>query len=270
MKCQEFEQTWIDLLDTETLGRIAGDTSTALTDPDLARREHEAREHARRCARCGPAHARNETLRQALRAWTTRNERAPGPSPDLLTRVLAESALAARLRTRRRRLVWSIGAGLAAALLAFLFLPGPWRLDRGGGHGRVRAAGARGTTDADVLREALADATDATWDLARTTSEPAARLGREVIEAATQAREQDGAESSGGDSTAFRLASLSSVLRGGATSSTGAALLQDLGDGLAASVRPLSSSARQAFGFLRTPNVEKREHAGTPPASKGA
>jgi hypothetical protein len=162
-----------------------------------------------------------------------------------------------------------VGAGLAATILAFLFLPASWRVGRHATKTSPPSA-ARRNTEADVLREALADATDATWDLARTTSEPATRLGREVLEAATQGRDEERVESSGSDAAAFRLASLSLVLRGGPPSSASAALLQDLGDGLAASVRPLSSSARQAFGFLRTPNIEKREHPGNQPASKGA
>jgi hypothetical protein len=186
-----------------------------------------------------------------------------------LTRILADRALAARRRSRRRRFVWSAGAGLAATILAFLFLPASWRV---GGHATRTdpPSATRRNTDADVLREALADATDATWDLARSTSEPATRLGREVLEAATPGHDADGPGSSGSESVSFHLTSLSSVLRGGAPSSASAALLQDLGDGLAASVRPLSSSARQAFGFLRTPNIEKREHPGNLPASKGA
>ena len=39
-----------------------------------------------------------------------------------------------------------------------------------------------------MLNEAVADATDATWDLARSASEPAARISRQVLDAATEPR----------------------------------------------------------------------------------
>jgi hypothetical protein len=118
------------------------------------------------------------------------------------------------------------------------------------------------------LGDALADATAATWELARTTSEPAARLGREVLDAtgvtqgATTASAPD--ESAGPD-----LLPLSSMLRV-VPNSPAPAFIQELEDRLATSVRPLSSSARQAFGFLRTPALGKQKGTNSSPASKGA
>jgi hypothetical protein len=280
MKCQEFEQIWNELLDVETSGQIGAADELAAAETALARREREAHEHALACARCGPARLKYETLRRSLRAWNSRAEKAPAPSPELVARILAESGLAREERAWYRRGALVFGPAVAAALLALLFLPVPWRLDppgrqpRGRSNDRVtgtlQQGAAKGAPDAQVLREALADATMATWDLARTTSEPAARLGREVLGATTQPPDQAGADSWVTAATPFNLVSLASVLRSDAQSFPGAALLQDLGDGLAASVRPLSSSARQAFGFLRTPNVEKRNQPGTSPASKGA
>jgi hypothetical protein len=280
MKCQEFEQIWSELLDAETSARLGAAVETAAADSALAIREQAALEHALGCKRCGSARVKFETLRRSLRAWNSRTDRGPAPSPDLVARILAESGLGSRRRPWHRRAALVIGPALAAAILALMFLPVPWRLDRPGRETRGRSnnpfargrgqGAARGTPDAQVLREALADATEATWDLARTTSEPAARLGREVLGATAQTSDHDAPGPSGPGSMAFNLVSFPSVLRSDAQSAPGTALLQDLGDGLAASVRPLSTSARQAFGFLRTPNVERRSHSSTPASSKGA
>ena len=107
------------------------------------------------------------------------------------------------------------------------------------------------------MSEALADATAATWDLARTTSEPAARLGRQVLESATRVED---AITPGSIRAPIlpvprtpALTRLPRSCRSSPQPPPGSALLQQVGDGLSASVRPLSSTARQAFGFLRIP-----------------
>jgi hypothetical protein len=48
------------------------------------------------------------------------------------------------------------------------------------------------------------------------------------------------------------------------------ALLQQVGDDLASGVRPLSSSARRAFGFLLGPALDQPEARTKPPVAKGA
>ena len=162
--------------------------------------------------------------------------------------------------------------------------PLPWRLERvspASGRGRPAGPASESTlrpsnrqADSRVLSEALADATAATWDLARTTSEPAARLGRQVLESATQVESPARAGASAADpagSSYPGLDSLAAVLPVVPQAPPGSALLQQVGDGLSASVRPLSSTARQAFGFLRIPSLEKTDNSPIhQPASKGA
>ncbi len=120
------------------------------------------------------------------------------------------------------------------------------------------------------MTEALADATEATWDLARTTSAPAARLGHQVLMAATSAQDSTGTGSTGAGGPRLGLDALAPILRVVPDSTPASELIQRVGDGLSASVRPLSSSARQAFGFLRTPSLGKPDNPINLPASKGA
>ena len=207
-------------------------------------------------------------------------------SPALLERILAEQKTGSSRRPRRWRAGLPLGAAVAAVacLIALVLAPLPWRLervspasDRGRSAGPANASAlhlANRRADSRVLSEALADATAATWDLARTTSEPAARLGRQMLESATQGETPARAGASGADpagSSYSGLDSLASVLPVVPQPPPGSALLQQVGDGLSASVRPLSSTARQAFGFLRIPALEKTDNSPIRlPASKGA
>ncbi|MCA1686628.1 MAG: hypothetical protein LC745_11780 [Planctomycetia bacterium] len=85
--------------------------------------------------------------------------------------------------------------------------------------------------DPKGLSDALADAGSATWDLAREASGPAARVGRQVIEAAELP----------GTSPAV---ALPGVVRPASD------VWREVGDRVNAGVRPLEGSARHAFGFL--------------------
>ncbi len=119
-------------------------------------------------------------------------------SPALVERILAEQKTGSSRRARRWRAALPLGAAVAAVacLIALVLAPLPWRLervspgiDRGRPAGRASGSALRPSNrqaDSRVLSEALADATAASWDLARTTSKPAARLGRQVLESATQ------------------------------------------------------------------------------------
>jgi len=119
-------------------------------------------------------------------------------SPALVERILAEQKTGSSRRARRWRAALPLGAAVAAVacLIALVLAPLPWRLervspgiDRGRPAGRASGSALRPSNrqaDSRVLSEALADATAASWDLARTTSEPAARLGRQVLESATR------------------------------------------------------------------------------------
>jgi hypothetical protein len=252
----------------------------------LAEREQAACTHALGCSRCRQVRARYETLRQALRAWVSSSRPEMTLSPTLVERILAEQKTGSSRRARRWRAALPLGAAGAAVacLIALVLAPLPWRLERvSPGSDRGRPAGpASGSalspsnrqSDSRVFSEALADATAATWDLARTTSEPAARLGRQVLESATQVENPSGAGASVADpagSSHPGLDSLAAVLPIVPQTPPGSALLQQVGDGLSASVRPLSSTARQAFGFLRIPSLEKSDNSPIhQPASKGA
>ena len=120
-----------------------------------------------------------------------------------------------------------------------------------------------------MLNSALADATDATWDLARVASEPAARISRQVFDAAVSPERAPAQPGVAGDAipesgTVLSLDALAS------DSAAAVATLQQVGDHLASGVKPLSSTARQAFGFLlgpARPKPDARPHA---PVARGA
>jgi hypothetical protein len=273
MTCQEFDQIWNELLDAETAASQMSARGDDAFQSARAAREEAARSHARNCPRCRHAGARNELLRRALRSWT------PGAlasvDSDLVDRIVISARPSPGRSVRRvcATILLATTSLAAAAVLLLMVAPVQWRLDppaAGRAADRPLAAGGGEPVvpraDARRLSNALVSATEATWDLARTTSEPAARLGRQVIEAATQTEGSADPTSAPGSP----LVAFPSVFQDLPQSTTGAAWLQDMGDGLAASVRPLSTTARQAFGFLRTPLLGKAGNPINPPASKGA
>jgi hypothetical protein len=96
------------------------------------------------------------------------------------------------------------------------------------------------------LDEALAEATSASWDLARETSAPAARIGRQLLGAA--ALPEPGA--------AWLPPVAVGPVRG---------VWKTVGDRIEAGVRPLSGVTRQAFGFLIDPATQPRSAAAPSP-----
>ncbi len=115
------------------------------------------------------------------------------------------------------------------------------------------------------LNEALAGATSATWDLARSATEPAARISRNVIDVATTPGST--VPDSGASVPAVSVPSLDSLAP---DSDTAAAMLRQVGDSLVTGVRPFSSTARHAFGFLLGPVPAKPEARTIVPSEKGA
>ena len=110
----------------------------------------------------------------------------------------------------------------------------------------------------------MGDATAASWQLALLASEPAARLGREMLDASFDSDSDGGLHQNAG------LPPTSAVPALGAESFS-PVLLNQMGGLLGAGVRPLSTSARQAFGFLRAPSTEKLDRpAVRPTTDKGA
>ena len=108
----------------------------------------------------------------------------------------------------------------------------------------------RGTrsSESPKLNEALASATEATWDLARSASEPAARLSRQFLDAATE----PGRERAPATSAAVSVPSLDSFAP---DSAAAVATIQQVGDRLA--------DRRPTALFDRAPGLRLPARAGS-------
>lgn len=210
MNCREFEQAWQAILDDRGHGA----------------RDQSLDAHAASCAACRQLSEKFRALQLALRSWTP-----PTPPPGLADSVLA------RLETPEPAVIpfpagaWRLAASIAATVLAAGV--GLWAVLRPDGElPRVPRPGPVAQAPRP-LSDSLAEATTATLDLARTTSAPAARLGRLMLGTASlPAREPapntdlaDGPDAAG------------SVMR-------------VVGDRVASGVRPISGTARRAFSFI--------------------
>lgn len=261
MTCRDFDAAWNEILDAETPESRRGDVADPAEMGRLQERERTAAGHARTCEACRTSHRRFQHLRKALRASRARLPLIPGPSLDLAERILADAVRSSPRRGPGRILV-PLGMALAASVLGLLLLRSRPAEGPIGRPIRLPAA--------PRLSLAMADATDATWDLARTTSRPATRFGLQLLEAATgsdaSARPAAGGEDVDNDPDGF----LHSVIRAVAPSRAESNLLQDVGEEVTAGVRPLSARAREAFGFLRTPTLERAGGPARPASPKGA
>lgn len=282
MTCKDFQQKWNELLDAES--GVVSSRDAMSVSPEGASVIEEAEAillaHAADCPACRPIAARYQTLRHAIRAW----RRPPAPPLDLVHRILsAPDDVTPRTRgavARPAQRFWhdhraplGLVSGLAAAWLVSAGLL--WwlvpRVNRAHRQGQEAAPPivvhdlhsisdpSRPPGAPPALDRALADATSATWDLARSASEPAARISREVLDVTVQAAGVTAAGSVDGSAAPRaesdeELVSLSVALRSldplGADSEDGSGVLRLVGDQLSAGVRPLSSTARHAFGFL--------------------
>jgi hypothetical protein len=303
MTCRDYEQAWNDLIDGEAGdgGEMAAASSKGVmgafhSRPALADFERALLDHADECSDCRHVAARYQALRRAIHAW--------GPPPaapaGFTERVVAaiQSPVAAiqappapawpvPVKTRRGR-TWPIVAamGTAAAILvmalAVMNRAGKDRRWDGGPatsvHRAPAGAGLTGDRDstslalnARALNHAVFEATTATWDLARSASEPTARISRQVLDAATgpePGRERSTALAR--SEPAGAVVSVPSLDAFAPDTAAAGALLQQVGDHLATGVRPLSDTARHAFGFLLGPVPPKREVPTTTPTQKGA
>ncbi len=214
MNCRVFDRTWNDRLDARR------------EPPEAERLALEA--HAATCPACQALAMRRRTLRQALASWGPPPAVPEGFAERFLERLdVAEARPASRAPALR---AWSLSIAAAAALLLAVLLAN--RPDRGGrAEPGPSPAPSVATTDVRPLTDALAEATSAGWDLARHASAPAARIGRQVF-----------------DSESVRLPSttFASPVRVRPVSG----VLQSVEERVHAGVRPLSGSARRAFGFL--------------------
>ncbi len=214
MNCRDFDQTWNDQLDARGEPREAHGLAL------------EA--HASTCPACQSLAMRYRTLGQALAAWGPPPAVPAGFADRFLERFdVAEARPAARVLTMR---AWSISIAMAASLVLAAFLANRSDRDRRVETGPPPAPSVASTAPRP-LTDALAEATSASWDLARHASAPAARIGRHVFDSAAV----------GIPSTTF-----SSPVRVRPVSG----VLQRVEERVNAGVRPLSGSARRAFGFL--------------------
>jgi hypothetical protein len=294
MTCKDFQQKWNELLDAEA--GVAGTPRAAMVAPYGARSIEAAEAlllaHAAGCPVCRPIAVRYQTLRRAIRAW----RQPPAPPADLVHRVLSVpdklAAVTGSGVASPGRRFWQVSRDrvrrlsrtrIAAALLLFVMLAFVlYSVERGDNSDRKNPATPavvgdphsisgppRAAGDPPALDRALAEATSATWDLARSASEPAARIGREVLDATTQNGDpavvptvRSSALTSADPDEGLAALSLAvpslDPLRSDAAEAS--AVLQQVGDHLSAGVQPLSSTARHAFGFL----------FGSPPAGAGS
>ncbi len=217
MNCSDFEALWQEVLDARAEGR-----------PDL---EWRLDGHAASCEPCRATSARYRVLRGAVAA---------------LARPAIPAGSMARLRDLRvpatraaspsgLRWAW-VPLASAAALLAIAQLGdrGP-REPAGPGPAGPPPLGVRAA--AGPLGRALAEASRATIELAREASAPAARIGREALDLDDLAGGPPG-----------ELAPID-----GGSSPDAPGLFREVGERVNAGVRPITGSARHAFGFLLGP-----------------
>lgn len=189
--------------------------------------------HAERCLSCRPIYLKYKVLYRAIAAGVP----APAPPIGLVDRVLELHQFAPQTTLRPERIFvstmrWAVaaavllGTGLGVRALLLARNPRNLRVD-------APVAVARDVESSRALSAALADATSATLDLARVTSEPAARIGRDVISTVSLPQ--------------------SNELGLPVSVAPAADVLQSVGDGVNRGVRPLSGTARRAFGFLISP-----------------
>jgi hypothetical protein len=220
MNCHDFERLWNELLDSPQ-GR----------EPAVV---EALQAHAEACPACQALGVAYGRLRQAIATLGS----PPAPPAGLSERLLAahraqrNGAAPGVFRLQRAGWLTVAAAVLVAGLLAL----------RGGLVGR-RSPARSGQPRA--LNLALVEATSATLALARNTSMSAARLGGEVLDAATVPP----------------LPLPDPVV-------PSAEALQHLGDRIVSGVQPLSGSARHAFGFLLESALGTREKPAATPAPK--
>jgi hypothetical protein len=166
MTCHDFERRWQTWLDTRD----------GAPNPDRA----AWADHLACCARCRATDRRYTILNKALRSRTTTLE-VPPLLTERLVRVLAAESRTAprRLRAARPAALWIAGAAAASLALVVTLRPGS--------RPPVQRPGEAPPAPRAAFTDWVADAADATIDLARATSTPAARLGRTLFVARREA-----------------------------------------------------------------------------------
>ena len=242
----------------------------------------------RRVRRLRPGGARYQVLRRAIRAWGP----PPRPSTGLADRILAE------IQTPMTRSAWAdygsvrretpvadasgLAAIAAAAAVLAIALPALNRsIDRTQRNGHPVVLH---NTPVDPDRDSATNAGDCAGAqhgpgrgdsrdvgpgslglrAGRPDQSRRARRGHRARPTASGHASVTGSESI---ATTVSVPSLDSLVPD--TAAAGA-MLQQVGDRLSHGVRPLSDTARHAFGFLLGTTVSKPEAPANPPAQKGA
>jgi hypothetical protein len=219
MKCRDFERLVHEQLDARSPG--SPETVRALAV------------HAAECTACRAAARRYEGLRRAIAAWT----QCPlVPPADFVARFptnWADLDCPADPPVERPIARWLPALSSLAAAAVLLLLVGVgirWGWPR---RPAPPAAPAARPIDSQALTTALAEATSATWDLARQASGPAARVSLEVL-----------------DATSLVQSNPPLSIPGDVGPGPASEVLQDVGRRVNDEVGPLSNTARHAFGFM--------------------
>ena len=224
MTCRDFENAWMDRLDAR---RRLDESSTPFDD---------------HLASCEPCRRKAEGFRLLERALD--NSGAPPVASSMFVEHLVSQVerefveVAQPLAFRPRTVGYLSGLAALAIVGLTLAIHGTW----------TSSEKTKESVDQANLRDlpdAFARATSATWELARETSAPAARLGRVVL-----------------DSSPF--AAAEAALPGRPELPVSGEGIQAVGERVGEGVKPLAGSARKAFDFLLGPVDE----GDAPPADR--
>jgi hypothetical protein len=223
INCESFKESWNEWLDSRP----------ALSEPpppDLAK-------HAESCDACRRIAVGLDQLRMAL-------DHAPLPQLEVAqTRLFVEAAnaelVAIERRVRVRQAVVRIGlaASVISAAGSMWFLRTRPLADRGP---------AQELATSRTLEDVLLDAGEATVDIALSTSEPATRLGRQVL----------GGAAEGLSDWVPKEAPETNAPPGQPS------LLANVGRRFEERVKPISGTAQQAFRFLSVIGTRRSQQAG--------
>jgi hypothetical protein len=227
MNCRDFDQYWATRLDARTVVAASDD----------------AMRHADACQRCGRLARGYERLDRAVASLSAVHPVDPHLSARILTAY--QDQISAPLEKwdsyepavpfRSRRLMRVRWIAAAAAVLMGVFAIGRFA-------GINRSAPELASNPAPPviaprpIGEVFSDATAATASLARETSEPAARLGRDVLASAAAAVPVTSTEIPSKPSSDRSASPIFDFRR--------------IGDGVQSGLSPISRPARHAFGFL--------------------
>jgi hypothetical protein len=191
--------------------------------------------HLSTCVECRDAAARYGLLSDAISGWSD----SVRPRADLADRILSNPGHLQIAAHRAPLLVKLLPYAAAAAVLAMGVIGSRYLTTDDAGPEQIAQNDPplAPLTPPPSLSLALADVTAATLELARRTTEPATRAGSQALADA-------------------RLPSRPEPLSLPVRPPTG--LLDSVGEGVNRGVKPLSGSARHAFGFLLAPLVREK------------